>query len=100
MRKGGTISVRNYLPNHQLPNWLTFGLAWDVTNGVNIDLDASVIVLDKELNELGIISYKKLQSADGSIRHSGEREETKPATMKRFRFRFRISTQMLVVLDS
>lgn len=47
MRKGGTITVRDYLPNHQLPNWLTFGLAWDVTNGVNIDLDASIRSADK-----------------------------------------------------
>jgi hypothetical protein len=27
----------------------TLGLAWDVTNGVNIDLEASAICLDKDL---------------------------------------------------
>jgi len=30
----------------------TFGLAWDVTDGVEIDLDASAICLDKSLRNL------------------------------------------------
>jgi tellurium resistance protein TerD len=49
MRKGGTIRVTDYLPGHKLPPWVTFGLAWDVTNGVNIDLDASAIMLNESL---------------------------------------------------
>lgn len=51
MRKGGLIRVRDYCPNG-LPPMLVMGLAWDVTNGVNIDLDASCILLDEKLNQV------------------------------------------------
>jgi tellurium resistance protein TerZ len=72
MRKGGTIRVADYVPNHVVPEWLTFGLAWDVTNGVAIDLDASAILLDKQLKLVDAVWFCQLTSKDGSIRHSGD----------------------------
>ena len=72
MRKGGTIRVADYTPSHVVPEWLTFGLAWDVTNGVAIDLDASAILLDKQLKLVDAVWFQQLTSKDGSIRHSGD----------------------------
>jgi hypothetical protein len=46
MRKGGTIHVSDYVPGGKIPVRVSLSLAWDVTNGVNIDLDASAILLD------------------------------------------------------
>ena len=48
MRKGGHVRLRDYCGTFP-PPVVTLGLAWDVTNGVNIDLDASVIMLDERL---------------------------------------------------
>jgi len=48
------------------------GLAWDVTNGVNIDLDASVICLDARYQMTEIIYYGNLQSKNKTIRHMGD----------------------------
>jgi len=53
----------------------TMGLAWDVTNGVNIDLDASCIVLDDKLNQLDLVFFNHLTSTDGAIKHSGDERE-------------------------
>ena len=36
---------------------VTMGLAWDVTNGVNIDLDASCILLDANLRQVDVVFY-------------------------------------------
>ena len=52
-----------------------FGLAWDVTDGVNIDLDASAIMLSNNGGKLALIDlvyFGKLVSSDGSIRHCGD----------------------------
>ena len=77
MRKNGNaIRLQDYFTSEQsMPNELTFGLAWDVTNGVNIDLDASAICLDSNLNVVDIISYKKLGSDDHAILHFGDERE-------------------------
>jgi tellurium resistance protein TerZ len=75
MRKGGSIRVSDYIPGHELPKWVTFGLSWDVTNGVNIDLDASAIVLDYKYRPLDLVFFKQLVSKDGAIRHSGDERE-------------------------
>jgi tellurium resistance protein TerZ len=75
MRKGGTIRVTDYVKDHHIPEWLTFGLAWDVTNGVNIDLDASAILLDKNLSLVDAVWFRQLTSRDGSIKHSGDERE-------------------------
>ena len=58
-----------------IPQRVVFGLAWDVTNGVNIDLDASAICLDRSLNVVDIISFKKLKSDDRAIIHGGDERE-------------------------
>jgi tellurium resistance protein TerZ len=75
MRKGGTIRVSDYVPGGKIPAQVSFGLAWDVTNGVNIDLDASAILLDSNYQLLDLVSFKQLVSKDGSIRHSGDERE-------------------------
>jgi stress response protein SCP2 len=92
MRKDGVIRISDYYcpPPHQsldkadgggnhnhgrVPSMVTFGLAWDVTNGRNIDLDASAICLDADLNEVETVSFRKLQSTNGSILHGGDERE-------------------------
>jgi tellurium resistance protein TerZ len=51
------------------------GLAWDVTNGVDIDLDASAVCLDRDLRMIDLVYFKQLRSSDGSIHHSGDERE-------------------------
>jgi stress response protein SCP2 len=75
MRKGGTIRVADYVPGGFIPRNVTFGLAWDVTNGVNIDLDASAILLDENYQLIDLVFFQHLTSNDGSIRHSGDERE-------------------------
>lgn len=70
MRKGGIVCLEGKMPEH-----MTFGLSWDVTNGVNIDLDASAICLDADLEPVDIISFRKLRSDDNSIIHGGDERE-------------------------
>ena len=76
MRKGGTIRLSDfYSGSSELPETITLGLQWDITNGRNIDLDASMICLDQSLNELDIVNFNQLQSKDGSISHGGDERE-------------------------
>ena len=51
------------------------GLSWDVKEGVQADLDASVIILgenEKMLSEDSIVFYNKLEAYTGAIKHSGD----------------------------
>ena len=75
MRKGGIIRLSDYSASSQLPETITLGLAWDITHGRQIDLDASVICLDQALNMLDIVNFQQLQSKDGSILHGGDERE-------------------------
>lgn len=76
MNKEVTIRVRDYAPERNvMPSVLAIGLAWDVTDGVNIDLDASAVCLDSDLNMVDLVYFKNLRSADGSIHHSGDERE-------------------------
>ena len=75
MRKGGVVRVEDYVPSRRIPKDVTFGLAWDVTEGVNIDLDASAVLMDEQFDALDIVFFKQLTSKDGSIRHSGDERE-------------------------
>ena len=75
MRKGGTIRVSDYVPGGKIPANVSLGLAWDVTNGVNIDLDASAVMLDANFKLLDIVYFKQLTSKDGSVRHRGDERE-------------------------
>jgi stress response protein SCP2 len=74
MRKGGHVRLRDYCGTFP-PPVVTLGLAWDVTDGVNIDLDASVIMLDEGLQLLDIVFFGQLQSKDGAIVHGGDERE-------------------------
>ena len=76
MNKEVTIRIKDYAPERNvLPAVLAMGLAWDVTNGVDIDLDASAVCLDSRLNMVDLIYFKNLRSTDGSIHHSGDERE-------------------------
>jgi len=55
------------------------GLGWDASSGGflgmgggSIDLDASVIMFDVNKTVVDTVSFSKLHSSDGSIRHSGD----------------------------
>jgi len=74
MRKGGVIRLSDFAPGG-VPAKLVMGLAWDVTNGVNIDLDASAILLDAKLSPIDLVFFGKLRSSDGSIQHGGDERE-------------------------
>lgn len=75
LRKGGNVRLADYSGGNKLPSTVVLGLAWDVTNGVNIDLDASIICLDSDLNLVDMIFFGKLRSDDGSVRHHGDERE-------------------------
>ena len=77
MRKGGVIRVSDYAGGGaaSVPAQLVMGLAWDVTRGVNIDLDASAILLDASLQQIDLVFFGKLGSSDGSIKHGGDERE-------------------------
>jgi tellurium resistance protein TerZ len=76
MRKGGAVRLRDYShPNQPVPDRVTFGLAWDITNGKNVDLDASAICLNSSFEVVDIISYQKLKSNDLAIVHGGDERE-------------------------
>jgi tellurium resistance protein TerZ len=51
------------------------GLAWDVTNGVNIDLDASCVFLDKAFQVVDQVWFRQLRSKDGAMVHQGDERE-------------------------
>jgi len=74
MRKGGVIRLNDYAHGLQLHN-VVFGLAWDVTDGKNIDLDASAICLDASLGLVDIVYFQQLRSHDGAIIHGGDERE-------------------------
>ena len=64
MNKETTIRVKDYAPTRdKLPSVLAMGLAWDVTDGVDIDLDASAVCLDKNFNLVDMIYFKNLRSS-------------------------------------
>ena len=75
LHKGGCIRVSDYCPHHQLPSQVTLGLAWEITNGQNVDLDASAVCLDQGLNLVDTVWFRQLTSQDGSIRHHGDERE-------------------------
>lgn len=75
MRKGGAIRLTDYVPGGKIPTHLSMGLAWDVTNGANIDLDASAVMLDANFSLIDLVFFRQLVSKDGSIRHSGDERE-------------------------
>lgn len=76
MRKSGVVRIKDYF-GAVGSKPLVFGLAWDVTDGVSIDLDASAIMLANDpsssgLKMLDLVYFGKLTSSDGSVRHCGD----------------------------
>jgi len=79
LTKNSTISLTKELPN--LSN-VTVGLGWDVAKSKgflgslfssnSIDLDASCIFLDQELNTIDTVWYGKLKSSCKSVKHQGD----------------------------
>ena len=57
----------------KLPNrFIYVGLGWNIQQGFNYDLDASILTFNKMNNLNEIIFHKNLRSYDGSIVHYGD----------------------------
>ena len=57
----------------KLQNRFTYvGLGWHIQQGLNFDLDASILTFDKMNNLMEIIYHEKMQSYNGSIIHYGD----------------------------
>jgi tellurium resistance protein TerZ len=80
LSKGQTLSLAK---NNPRLSRVFMGLGWDPVKkggflgglfggGGSIDLDASVIVFDVGLNEVDAVSFRKLKSSDGAIKHDGD----------------------------
>lgn len=50
----------------------TLGLAWDVTGGRPIDLDASCVMLDRDYKVVDTVYFGQLHSRDRSMHHHGD----------------------------
>jgi tellurium resistance protein TerZ len=72
LRKGGLVRLRDYCGLEGIPTRLTMGLAWDVTGGVDIDLDASCLLMDAERKVLDTIFFGHLKASNQSVIHSGD----------------------------
>jgi hypothetical protein len=53
-------------PFDNIPDVFTMGLAWEMTQGRNVDLDASCIMLDANLNLVDLVS-PSVASAHGVL---------------------------------
>ena len=51
------------------------GLAWSVTGGQNIDLDASCAYLDQSMQLIDCVWFRQLRSNDGAMTHTGDERE-------------------------
>ena len=57
----------------QVENRFTYvGLGWDIQQGSNFDLDASILTYDSQDNNLEIIYHKNLHSYNNAIIHYGD----------------------------
>jgi len=75
LRKGQTLSLEK--PGAPRLTRVFMGLGWDPVDDYDdeegsIDLDASVIVFDRNGQELESVSFYNLASDDGSIQHAGD----------------------------
>jgi len=80
LTKGQSLSLAKNNPGRTR---VFMGLGWDPVKkggflggifggGGSIDLDASVIIFDAGLNEIDTVSFRKLNSSDGAIKHDGD----------------------------
>lgn len=55
-------------------NQIHLGLGWDVKDGIKCDLDASIVLIDKngKVKDNNFIFYHNLESSCGSVVHSGD----------------------------
>ena len=60
-------------PRDNVPDHFTMGLHWDVTNGRNIDLDASCLMLDRNFHCVDKVYFGDLNAP--GVRHSGDERE-------------------------
>jgi len=75
LRKGAAVPLSDFYGGAEIPDSITVGLQWSVTDGVEIDLDASIICLDAELNHVDTVFFGQLNSRDGAIHHNGDERE-------------------------
>ena len=59
----------------QMP--LEIGLMWDFENDVEVDLDATVVMIDEVGNFKDAVFYNKVKSDCGAITHSGDSKDGK-----------------------
>jgi tellurium resistance protein TerD len=77
LAKGSNVSLTKEAPGLKS---ITVGLGWDVrvTDGAGFDLDSAAFLLNAEgkvRSGADFIFYNKLQSDDGSVRHSGDNRD-------------------------
>jgi len=51
---------------------ICLGLGWDFSHGSQVDLDASVIALGPQGQQVDLVYYGKLVGCGGAVRHSGD----------------------------
>lgn len=81
LTKNQTISLEKTAGGGGLTS-ISLGLGWDpekagflgrlMGNSGEIDLDASCILFDADLQPVDLVWFRQLQSRDGSIKHSGD----------------------------
>ncbi len=74
LQKGGNVNLSREAPSMQK---MLIGLGWNAraTDGIDFDLDASAFLLTetgKVRSDADFIFYNQAQSADGSVKHSGD----------------------------
>lgn len=74
LTKGATVSLKKEAPNLRR---VLIGLGWDPVKpflgvGPNMDIDASVICIDKNGREDAVVYYHNLKQYSGAIRHYGD----------------------------
>ena len=63
----------DYIKWKKVENRFTYiGLGWDIQQGSNFDLDASIITFDEKNNLMEIIYHRNLHSYNNSIIHYGD----------------------------
>lgn len=74
LKKGATVNLKKESPNL---NRILVGLGWDPAKtffgiGPDMDIDASVICIDKKGRKDSIVYYHNLREYKGAIRHYGD----------------------------
>lgn len=50
----------------------TVGLGWKVSKDANLDMDVSMLMMDKKGKEIGTVYYGRLKSTDLAVVHHGD----------------------------